>query len=60
MRAATLVSAMARTPSRDEQINIRVTDDELEKFRALATDAGLSLAAWCRIQLRRAAGLPTA
>lgn len=51
---------MAKAPSRDEQINIRVTQDEAEKFKALAAEAGLSLAAWCRIQLRRAAGLPTA
>jgi len=51
-----------RKPSEADavQMTLRVSQTELAAFHAKADETGLSLAAWARTQLRRAAGLPTA
>ena len=53
-------AAMPPKPARAKQINLRITAEEEKRFRELAESAGMSLAGWCRVQLRRAAEMPTA
>jgi hypothetical protein len=51
----------ARKPKEQTVVamSLRVTPEEIATFHAKAEEVGLSLAAWARTQLRRAAGLPT-
>ncbi len=39
------------------QVNVRLTQDELEAFTAAAEDAGLTLSEWMRLVGRAAAGM---
>ena len=41
------------------QLAFRLTAEERETFRRVATDAGFTLSAWLRLVARRAAGMVT-
>ena len=42
--------------TRTEQLNLRLTDDEVRDMRDAAAEAGLTLSEWARLILRHASG----